>query len=732
MLQILARCTVIIVSLTILPAIAWTQQAERPVVRAVRINPDERITVDGRLDETPWQRAEPATDFKQADPRNGAPSTELTEIRIIFDRDHLYIGAEFFDSDPSGMLGNQMVRDGFLSSDDRFMFTIDPYYDQRSGYFFEINPGGAMGDAQLVPAQGSGFGTTQNRAWDGIWLARVRRHDRGWTVEIDLPFRTLNFNPNAEAWGANFQRTVRRKNEESFWTGWGRNQGLFNLSAGGRIEGITGVSQGYGLDIKPYVIGTYTEAPSRNIDSTYKGDAGLDFFYNLTPQLKANLTINTDFAQTEVDDRQVNLTRFPLFFPEKRDFFLDGAGNFDFSREPSAELNAFFTRRIGLDTLGRPQKIDYGVKMGGQAGQFNMGLLQVRTGADQGSAGEDFTVFRPKRRFLRQSYAGLMYTRRSTRDGVTEHRQTMGGDFELATTRFRGSQNLQFGGFFMKTSNPAKKGDDASFGLRVNYPNDLWNGRVSYREVQKNHDPAIGFVERTDYRRWNPTLRFGPRPRNSRTIRQVSVEAAGDILTDTQNRSLGRSFKFTLLDLNMQSGDTMNINVNPIFERLERNFRIAPGIVLPLGNEYSYTRYSFGFTAANRRKVSGNATVSMGNFYSGHRRELSTGVNLRPRRGVLATFTGQFNRVELAEGNFSTKLLRTVVNTQFNPFVSVSNNIQYDSVSRVLGWQFRFRWIIKPGNDIYFVWMNNWLDSGDRFTVLDRSAATKIVYTQRF
>ena len=432
--------------------------ANPPVLRAFRLSPGESISVDGRLDEDPWTRAIPISDFKQFDPRSGEPSTEQTEIRIVFDEDHLYIGAELLDSDADGLLANQMVRDGALNADDRLMWVLDPYFDQRSGYFFEINPAGAMGDAQLVAAQGTNeIGTTQNRAWDGIWIVRVRRHERGWTAEIDIPFRTLNFNPQAEAWGANFQRTIRRKNEENLWTGWRRNQGLFNLASAGRIEGIRDVTQGHGLDVKPYVIGTHTQTMTGVPTSNYKGDGGVDFFYNITPQLKMNLTVNADFAQTEVDDRQVNLTRFPLFFPEKRDFFLEGSGNFDFSRERFNNLTAFFSRRIGLTDRGQPQKIDYGSKITGRLAGYDVGFMQVRTADDRGALGEDFTVFRPKRSFLRQSYAGLIYTRRATRNSSAPVRQTIGGDFQLATTHFRGSQNLQFGGFIMKTPTALRK-----------------------------------------------------------------------------------------------------------------------------------------------------------------------------------------------------------------------------------------------------------------------------------
>jgi hypothetical protein len=230
---------------------AWAGQQpverDRPVVQAMRMGADEKIAVDGRLEEAAWTRAVPITDFKQFEPQNGEPGTERTEIRIIFDKDNLYIGGEFFDSDPSGLLGNQMVRDGGLGADDRFIWVLDPFNDSTSGYYFETNPAGAMGDAQLVPAIGGGnFGVSQNRAWDGIWLARVRRHELGWTVEVQIPFRTLNFDPSGNAWGANFQRTVRRKNEEVFWNGWGRNQGIYSLAFAGQIEGISDVSQGHG------------------------------------------------------------------------------------------------------------------------------------------------------------------------------------------------------------------------------------------------------------------------------------------------------------------------------------------------------------------------------------------------------------------------------------------------------------------------------------------------------
>jgi hypothetical protein len=254
---------------------------------------------------------------------------------------------------------------------------------------------------------------------------------------------------------------------------------------------------------------------------------------------------------------------------------------------------------------------------------------------------------------------------------------------------------------------------------------------MSYRVVQKNADPAVGFIERADYRRWNPVVRFGPRPKSHRFIRQVSMETWAEWLTDSSNELLGRAFRFTLADVSLHSGDAASITVNPIYERLERNFLIG-GVTLPQGSSYQYTRYSANVSTANRRALSGNATVQAGPFYSGHRRDVAASVNLRPRPGVLATVTGQVNRVELPGTAFTTKIVRAILNTQFGPFVSLANNVQYDSDSRVLGWQVRFRWILTPGNDIYVVNLNNWLDDDGRYRLFDRNTATKFVVTLRF
>jgi hypothetical protein len=701
----------------------------RRSVAAARLRPEESVNLDGRFDEPVWKRAVPAGDFVQQEPANGEPATERTEVRVVFDEHRLYLGVTCFDSEPNRLYGNQMQRDQSFAADDRFMWAVDTYLNARSGYYFEINPSGAMGDGLITNGNDE-----VNRQWDGIWIARVRRGETGWTAEIEIPFRTLNFDPKGSTWGINFQRTVRRKNEDSLWSGSARNQGLVRVANAGLLTGLEGVSQGVGLDVKPYLVGTAGEAPGRG-SAGLRGDAhtGVDVFYNLTPGLRTNFTVNTDFAETEVDDRQVNLTRFPLFFPEKREFFLEGSSFFDFSREPGNAVVPFFSRRIGLDAAGRPQKIDFGVKLTGQIGAQDVGVLQVRTAPENAAVGEDFTVARVKRRVFAQSYLGMVYTRRAVRGGGEPDRQTAGADFSLATPRFRGSQNLEFSGFFLWNTTPLGTGDNLAYGLRLSYPNDLWNARISTRVIEQNHDPAVGFKQRTGYRRLNPVVRFSPRPRQPSRIRQFSFEENLDLQTDSKNRVLFHKSDLTVFQLTFNSNDEMQVHVIPNYERLESAFPIHSGIVLPLGAEYSFTRYRFHVGTADRRLVSFRSDVELGNFYSGDRREVNLGITLRPRRGLLVNLESQLNHVNLAEGRFDTRVLRGVVNTQLSPWVSLSNNVQYDSVSGVLGWQSRFRWILRPGNDIYAVYTHNWIeDPFSQFDTLDRRLATKIVYTHRF
>ena len=401
---------------------------------ALRLAEGDELRFDGPLDEPFWARVEPATDFIMQEPTLGGTPTERTEVRIAYDRDNLYMGVTAHDSEPDRLLGNTMKRDETLGSDDRFMWTMDTFLDQQRGYFFEMNPYGLMADAVMGP------GGSNNRQWDEIWDARVRRDQIGWTLE----------------------------SEEILWTEHQRNQGLRRMSNAGLLLGVRDVSQGMGLDIRPYAAANVAEAPGRTpaVPRDKNGDVGVDLFYNITPNLRANLTVNTDFAETEVDQRQVNLTQFPLQLPEKRAFFLEGGTFFDFA--PASPVQPFFSRSIGLAANGQPQTIHGGAKLTGQAGANDLGVLFVRTGEDEdlGLVGEDFGVLRMRRRVLTQSYVGGIYTWRHERGTALDDRHSAELDLRLATSRFLGSQNLELSGFVMGNSGARDASDQLAFGGR--------------------------------------------------------------------------------------------------------------------------------------------------------------------------------------------------------------------------------------------------------------------------
>jgi hypothetical protein len=725
---------------------ASAQEAgDAPALRmmtAVRLASDEQIELDGVLDEPAWQRAPAAGRFLQREPATGMPATEATEVRLVYEGGRVVLGVVLHDSEPGALFQNQMQRDGSFNTDDSFAWIIDSFLDGRTGYFFEINPAGAMGDGLVTQSGGGrgggggGGGGSINRSWDGIWTARVRRTDTGWSAEIEIPFRTLNFNPDLTAWGINFRRTVRRKNEESLWTSYALNQGLARVVSAGRVEGLGDVSQGVGLDLKPYAVGHLSSAAGQR-SAVADGDIGLDAFYNITPAMQVNLSVNTDFAETEVDERRVNLTRFPLFFEEKRDFFLEGSSYFDFGRMPGTAVTPFFSRHIGRDARGRAQRINVGGKLTGRAGAFDLGVLHVSTAdrPQEEQIGEDFSVLRVRRRMFAQSYVGALYTRRADRGGKDHH--TAGLDAAFSTSRFRGDQNLDFNAFFLWTSNPLDPEGSSGFGATLRYPNDPWTASLSAFELQPGYDPALGFVERRGIRQYQPEFEWSPRFDNHPWIRGVDMGVEAIVQQDMQNVLLSRELELTVLQINHHDGTSYRFRVTPQYERLEEDFEISDSVVLPAGGVYQFTRYEVDAESPEHLPVSVSTEVEWGDFFSGRRRDLGVRLDVRPRRGVSLSLEAERSFLDLAEGSFTADVYRASASTQFSPWVSLANRLQYDTVSRELGWQIRFRWIRRPGNDVYFVYTHNWnevLDVGGRrrMTTLNNQLASKLVYTLRF
>jgi len=720
---------------------AWAQEPTiAPTIAAARIPAAAPLRIDGILDEPIWQTAGAATGFRQREPDNGLPATERTEVRVLYDDNRLIVGAALHDSDPGSILGNQMQRDQSFGADDRFIVTLDTFRDGRNGYLFQTNPLGALLDGLVSASSNSNddsqrvFGGAVNQSWDGIWTVRVRRGADGWSLEMEIPFSTLNFDPALTSWGINFQRTIRRKAEETVWTGYLRNQGVANMSNAGRLDGLRGMSQGLGLDIKPYIVGNLSRAPGRGAPGQLAtGDVGIDVLYNVTPALRATLSVNTDFAETEVDDRQVNLTQFPLFFEEKRDFFLQGANYFDFAREIGDSVRPFFSRRIGLAD-GLPQPIDFGAKLTGQAGQFDIGALQVRTRDSAVQAGADFSVLRMRRRVGQESYAGMLYTRRGDRLAGAPALQTAGIDSVLRTSRFLGRKTIEWSNWFLWTS-ALDTGGNIGRGSRLAFPNDPFYFDFSYRELQENYDPAVGFLQRRGIRRYNPevgyTWRFGAHP----WLQSLQVEIDWDVLYDMDNRRVVETKQLKPLTVVFADGSEFVYEVHPTYERLERDFEISDGVTLPAGASYNFTRHEIGGSMSDRYPISVGAEMTRGTFFSGSNDEYQIDISVRPRPGLSLEFEGQRNVLRLAEGDFATTVVRATANTQVSPWLSLQNNLQYDDVSRSLGWQMRFRWIQRPGNDVFFVYTQNWQEFADpegrSFRTLDGRAAAKVVFTVR-
>ena len=728
-------------ALALLPILTATaQQQDRKSVQAYRLQSGEDIRFDGRLNERFWENIEPATDFRMQEPREGNDASERTEVHIAYTDDYLYLGVMLYDSDPSGIKAYQKRRDARIVSDERFTWIFDTFNNQRTAYFMEINPNGLRTDGLISTGQGGDI----NLNWDGIWDAKTHIGEYGWSAEIKIPFSTLNFDGASTVWGANFMRVIRRKNETVLWTGYRRSQGITRPQDAGLLTNLDNLSQGLGLEVVPYGI-VQNEKQSVGAGGTGSSstsiDGGFDVNYSITPSLKASVTVNTDFAEAEVDQRRVNLTRFPLFFPEQRDFFLEGSSIYRFA--PRSFETPYFSRRIGLRD-GEPVPITYGARILGNMGNYSLALLQVRTGEKGPFNPEHFTVARVKRNIGSESTVGLIYTRRSTENSdelnpPLQPRHTLGADLELSTSRFLGDKNLQFQAFFV-FHNPASPQftstniwDRSTRGIRLNYPNPPWSGHVSYREFGADFDPAVGFVRRVGFRRLQPSLSYEPLIDRIDWIRLMQWGIRFEHLTDLSFTPLTQQIGFTLLGVTLETGDSFEFQVSRNFERLRDPFDIKRdgSIIIPPG-EYTTWNAEFEFRSAAYRRVSLNTEINIGGFWSGNRREYSLSVDVRPLPGFRLTPEYVHTDVNLSEGDFSTDLFRFEGNFDFTNDLFLTSRIQYDNLSELLGLNNRLRWIIQPGSDLYLVYNHNWLRQMDRFSTLQRTGTFKVTYSYWF
>jgi hypothetical protein len=704
-------------------AAAQPDRSRRDIPVATARRTTGAIRVDGRLDEPDWGQAQAIGPLAQREPLEGREATESTDVRILFDEQALYIGIVCRESHPRELVSTQLTRDADLDVDDRVTVVLDPFFDHRNGFFFQVNPSGARSDGQI-----SNNAQTLARDWDGIWDAAVTRTSDGWTAELSIPFKTLRFRPDQTVWGLNVERQIKHLFETDRWAAARVTSWIGNLADAGQLTGVEGARQGHGLDVRPYVSGGREMGAGQ-----FTG--GLDVFKNLTPNLNASITVNTDFAETEVDARQVNLTRFPLFFPEKRTFFLEGAGVFDVAGLSDAtDLVPFFTRRIGIQgnaELGAGQvPIGVGAKIVGRQSDFNIGVLDVETRVLPAASLSPQNMFaaRVSRNLFEQSWVGAIVTNGNP-DG-TGSNNLLGADARLATSTFRGDKNVSLDLFVQRTDDHAL-GQDYAGGFGLTYPNDRWDLYLNWKQIGENFHPALGFVPRAGVRTTTGRVAFQPRPKRW-GIRQLFFELESQYITDLGNRPENWRLWIAPFNARTESGEHLEFGVIPEFEHLDAPFEIHPGVIVPTGS-YQWRRYRIEANTATRRRWVIDGRSWWGGFYAGTRRQTGLDVTVKPNAHLSVAVGADRNDIVLPEGRFHTQVVTARVDYNFTPNVSWQNLQEYDSESRLLGFQSRFRWILTPGNDLFVVVNRGWVKTfDDRFESTFDRVSSKLQYTLRF
>lgn len=682
-------------------------------VTATRFDGDVRI--DGNLDEAIYTQIAPITNFIQQIPNAGTPASEKTEAWIYYDADNLYVAARVYESVPEPeWVANEMRRDTFqLRTNDSFSVLLDTYLDRRNGSAFLVTPIGGFSDFAITNEGDGGRGV--NFDWNVVWDSRVGRFDGGWTVEMEIPFRSLRYEPGEEqTWGIQLRRIIRRFNEASYMTavpisaarGNSLVSGMWRVSEAGTLENLRVPARKFNLEIKPYGLGSVTtnrEATPR-ISNVAEGEAGVDVKFGITNNLTADFTYNTDFAQVEVDERQVNLTRFNQFFPEKREFFLEGRGNFDFTQARGLDVpTMFFSRRIGLER-GQIVPIEVGARLTGKIGNYDIGALNINTDAGDFNNIEStgFSVLRVKRDVFKRSAVGIMLTDRSESLAGNGSSQlyAVDGAFDFL-------EDFSLDTYVAKTKSPGLRDDDRSYMANLAYDSDVYGFNSGYLVVENNFNPEIGFKRRNNFKQFSGGARYSPRPASIDWIRRFSLEAGTEshwsaTTDDLESRQHSLSFS-----TEFETSDIFSVSVRDAFEALVRPFRIASGVTL-LPGKYDFTSYEASYNFGAQRKVSGVLSLRVGDFWSGTNTSIGFGsgrIELSPQLSVEPSYS--INKVELPEGDFRTELSSFRVTYTLSPRMYLGGLIQYDSSANSFSTNFRFRWEWAPASEFFIVYSDD-------------------------
>jgi hypothetical protein len=703
---------------------------ERPVVQAAPATDAPKI--DGVLDEAVWQSAPAIDTFTQQEPNEGQPASDRTEVRILYDGKHIYIGVRAYASEP--VVATEMRRDADrLFDEDNFQVILDTFNDSRNGYMFLTTPLGAKLEQQVFDeGEGGGRGTTSNvnRNWDGVWDTAARIVADGWTAEIAIPVNTVRFAASDEqTWGINFERNIRRKNEAVYWSPIPKAYSLTRVSMAGQLTGLRGLNLGWDLKLKPFLLGgVHDQRLGRDLASTDAlHDVGLDARYGVTAGLNLDVTINTDFAQIEVDEQQVNLTRFGLFFPEKRDFFLENSNLFAMGTgsaftSTQVQTDLFFSRRIGLSDTGTPIPIIGGARLAGKSGAHSIAMLDIQTDQAFGRPGDNFFVSRYSRDVFRRSRVGALFINKDTVGGSARYNRTMGVDANLALSR-----NLQVNSFLAKTATPGLDGRDMSFYGRIAYRDPQWNLWLNYLSVQDNFNAEAGFVQRTGIRTTKAYFSPTPRPRRG-NIKLMEPMYVLTYITDQTNRLVGRLH-------HLMHGTTLRDDsfINVIYQRnldvLDVPFRIRPTVIIPVG-AYNMNEWMFTYNTSPGRRVYSRVTYAPSDFYGGTRKQITTAGGIRATSQLSGEVQYNRNDVDMPWGKFLVDLTTLRLDYTFSPRMTIRSLTQYNSATHEVSNNIRYNFIHRPGSDLYVVY-NELRQTGlpvDIFAQRDRQFVVKMNY----
>ena len=688
-----------------------------PAAPAHRITTAPRI--DGRLDDAAWAGATVITGFKQREPGEGQDASEATAVRIVYDDANLYIGAELSDADAAGIRASEMRRDNTLESDDTFSVLLDTYLDNRNAFVFRVNPRGTRFDA-LVRNEARFYYAD----WDEQWTAAAALSGNGWSVEIAIPFKILRFrNAASHTWGLNFERVIKRKNEMVYWSGWSRNYAFQNVSQAGRLTGIAGIKQAERLRLRPYVLagGEKLDAVTSPSGARRITEAGIDDLkWQATSTLTADLAVNPDFAQTEVDAQQVNLTRFSLFFPEKRQFFIEGAdslrmgvGLLHFGPPP---LEMVYTRNIGLSAAGTPIAIPIGGKLTGKAKGFDIGILNAQTERAGTQSGENFSIARVRKEVLGRSYIGAIAT---NRQGGGARNTLIGAD-----ARFTFFNHLQVMGLAARADDRGRAAQWATQ-LGAEWRDDRFELGANYIDIDPAFNAGIGYV-RVRERMTGVRGSLKPRPRRWR-VRQFELTPSSVWYHDAASVLRSRESSLTLA-AGFETGDRIDIVPFSSYERIVRPFAIGPGVTLAPG-EYHWNGATATVRTYNGRKASGNLSFSTGGFYDGRKDTVTLSGDLRPNRMLSFNPSYQVNDVRLSRGSFVTHLVGIRANVSFSTNLLSSVFLQYNSAGQLSATQVRLNYIFRTIDNIYLVYNDTSFTGGVFEDRANRSLVLKATYS---